>query len=270
MPSSDKAIAHARSAAQTERIDKDSSPESAARIALMDELYRRYHGSTGSLRGRRRNLRFLRKKYSWLAVVGGARVFKRLVDILAAGAGLLVLSPLFLLVALAIKCTDGGPVFYCQKRVGQWGREFLFPKFRSMYVDADKRWSELAAANDHAESITLKIKNDPRVTPVGRIIRRLSIDELPQLWCVLKGDMTLVGPRPALPKEVAQYTLEDRRRLDAVPGLTCFWQVEGRGDIPFDQQLQLDVQYIESHSLWVDLKLLLKTIPAVFTGRGAY
>ena len=124
--------------------------------------------------------------------------------------------------------------------------------------------------NDHDESITFKMKRDPRVTWIGRIIRKLSLDELPQLWCVLKGEMSLVGPRPPVPSEVAQYTLADRRRLEAVPGLTCIWQVSGRGDIPFDQQVQLDVQYIESQSLWLDIKLLFRTVPAVLFGRGAY
>jgi lipopolysaccharide/colanic/teichoic acid biosynthesis glycosyltransferase len=114
------------------------------------------------------------------------------------------------------------------------------------------------------------MKNDPRVTWIGRIIRKFSIDELPQLWCVLIGDMSLVGPRPPVPREVALYTLKDRRRLESTPGLTCIWQVSGRGDIPFPQQVELDVEYIESQSLWLDLKILLKTVPAVLTGKGAY
>lgn len=251
-------------------VSQEAAATATSRIALTDELYRRYHVPARSLRGRLRNLRFLRKKYSWILVVGGVRAIKRGLDIVAAAAGLVLLSPFLVVAAIAIKCTDGGPVFYVRKRVGQYGREFDFPKFRSMHVNADKRWAELAEQNDHGESVTLKLKNDPRMTPVGRILRRLSIDELPQLWCVLKGDMTLVGPRPALPEEVAKYTLADRRRLDVVPGLTCFWQVEGRGDIPFDKQVQLDVQYIQSQSLLLDLRLLLRTIPAVLTGRGAY
>jgi lipopolysaccharide/colanic/teichoic acid biosynthesis glycosyltransferase len=114
------------------------------------------------------------------------------------------------------------------------------------------------------------MKKDPRITWIGRIIRKLSIDELPQLWCVLKGDMALVGPRPPLPREVALYSLSDRRRLDVLPGLTCIWQVEGRGDIPFPEQVEMDVRYIESQSLWFDIVLLLKTVPAVLTGKGAY
>ena len=124
--------------------------------------------------------------------------------------------------------------------------------------------------NEHGQSVTFKMKKDPRITWIGRIIRRTSIDELPQLWCVLKGDMSLVGPRPPVPREVALYTLQDRRRLDVIPGLTCIWQVEGRGDIPFDEQVQMDMAYIESQSFWFDIKLLLKTVPAVLTGKGAY
>jgi lipopolysaccharide/colanic/teichoic acid biosynthesis glycosyltransferase len=139
-----------------------------------------------------------------------------------------------------------------------------------MVPDADKIAHSLAEQNHHGVSITFKMKRDPRVTLVGRIIRRFSIDELPQLWCVLTGEMTLVGPRPALPREVIKYSLAERRRLDVKPGLTCSWQVNGRGDLPFDQQWKLDVDYIESRNLTVDLKLLIQTVPAVLLGRGAY
>jgi lipopolysaccharide/colanic/teichoic acid biosynthesis glycosyltransferase len=155
-------------------------------------------------------------------------------------------------------------------RVGQWGREFRFPKFRSMVLDAEKRKQDLLGVNQHGEGITFKMKRDPRITRTGAILRKLSIDELPQLWCVLKGDMSLVGPRPPVPSEVARYTLADRRRLDIKPGLTCIWQVSGRSELAFDKQVNLDVQYIDSHSLWLDIALLLKTIPAILTGRGAY
>jgi len=137
-------------------------------------------------------------------------------------------------------------------------------------MNAEKLKDALLAQSDLKDSVTFKMKRDPRVTWIGRIIRKFSIDELPQLWCVLKGDMTLVGPRPPVPREVAAYTLADRRRLDVTPGLTCFWQVSGRSDIAFPQQVQLDVQYIESQSLWVDFVVLLKTIPAVLLGKGAY
>lgn len=195
---------------------------------------------------------------------------KRGADILVASMALVVLSPLLMLVALAIKLTDKGPVLFWQTRIGRQGRPFAFPKFRSMVVNAAKLKDSLVSENDHGQSVTFKMKNDPRVTTIGAIIRRLSIDELPQLWCVLTGQMTLVGPRPPVPREVDQYTLSDRRRLEAIPGLTCIWQVSGRGDIPFEGQVDLDVEYIQSRSVLLDMSLLLRTIPAVVSGRGAY
>jgi lipopolysaccharide/colanic/teichoic acid biosynthesis glycosyltransferase len=217
-----------------------------------------------------KRLRFLRKKYSWIAACGGARVVKRVLDVVVAGTMLALLAPLLAVVAVLIKLTDGGPVLFWQKRVGRWGREFPFPKFRSMVPNADRLKDALLAQNDHKEGVTFKMRDDPRLTWVGRIIRKLSIDELPQLWCVLRGEMTLVGPRPPVPREVAQYTLAQRRRLDVTPGLTCIWQVSGRSTIPFPRQVELDVQYIESQSLWLDLQLLARTVPAVLLGRGAF
>jgi len=203
-------------------------------------------------------------------VCGGAQVLKRILDIAVAVTMLALLAPLLALVAVLVKLTDGGPVLFWQTRVGRWGREFPFPKFRSMVPNADRLVEGLLAQNDHKEGVTFKMRKDPRLTWIGRIIRKLSIDELPQLWCVLKGEMTLVGPRPPVPREVAQYTLEQRRRLDVTPGLTCTWQVSGRSNIPFPRQVELDVQYIESQSLWLDLKLLAQTVPAVLLGRGAF
>jgi lipopolysaccharide/colanic/teichoic acid biosynthesis glycosyltransferase len=203
-------------------------------------------------------------------VVGGAQILKRAIDIIVAATTLLCLSPLFFVVAILIKLTDDGPVLFWQTRVGRWGSEFDFPKFRSMVIQAEDLKDSILAQNDHQQSITFKMKQDPRVTKIGRIIRKLSIDELPQLWLVLHGEMSLVGPRPPVPAEVAKYTLADRRRLDVTPGLTCLWQVSGRGDIPFEEQVKLDVQYIASQNLWLDLKLLIKTIPAVLLGKGAY
>jgi exopolysaccharide biosynthesis polyprenyl glycosylphosphotransferase len=239
------------------------------RLQLMDELYQRYGGDSG-LTTLSNRVRFWRKKYAWSIVVSGAKMLKRIIDILAAGLMLIALSPLFLAVAVAIKLTDSGPVLFWQSRVGKWGREFPFPKFRSMVIDAEQLKESILDQSHHEDSVTFKMKKDPRVTWIGRIIRKVSIDELPQLWNVLKGDMSLVGPRPPVPKEVELYTLSDRRRLDIIPGITCIWQVSGRGDIPFDEQVQLDVQYIESQSFWMDIKILLKTIPAVLTGKGAY
>ncbi|MEO8129057.1 MAG: sugar transferase [Bryobacteraceae bacterium] len=233
---------------------------------LVDELLSRYGDNPGS----RRLLRFWWKKHAWSAVVSGARGVKRGIDIVAAGGALLCLWPLFAAVAICIKLIDRGPVFFWQTRVGLWGREFRFPKFRSMVINAEVLKDKLLTQSHHTGSVTFKMRNDPRVTWIGRIIRKLSIDELPQLWCVLCGDMSLVGPRPPLPREVANYTLADRRRLEVTPGLTCIWQVSGRGDIPFPQQVELDRQYIESQSIWLDIRLLLETIPAVLWGKGAY
>ncbi|MEY4760556.1 MAG: hypothetical protein RLZZ200_412 [Pseudomonadota bacterium] len=212
----------------------------------------------------------LRRLY-WRCERRTGYILKRSLDILAGTSALLVASPLLLLVALLVKLTDGGPILFWQTRVGKWGRTFRFPKFRSMVVNAEALRVKLEQANQHGgEGITFKMKRDPRITWIGRIIRKFSIDELPQLWCVIRGDMSLVGPRPALVSEVARYDLDNRRRLDATPGLTCTWQVSGRSEIPFEEQCRLDVEYIEEQSLTADIKLLLKTIPAVITGRGAY
>lgn len=240
------------------------------RIVLMEELYQRYGTGTTGTGLMLRNFRFWRKKYAWLLVVGGATLIKRLVDIFGSLFLLMALSPLFLLVAILIKLTDRGPILFWQKRVGRWGREFDFPKFRSMVLNAEKLKDQLMAMNDHKNSITFKMKKDPRITWIGRFIRKGSIDELPQLWCVLKGQMSLVGPRPPVPREVEKYSLVQRRRLDVKPGLTSIWAVSGRGDIDFLQQCKLDVDYIESQSFWLDIKLLFLTVPAVLFGKGAY
>ncbi len=196
--------------------------------------------------------------------------FKRTLDLLAVGAALLLLSPLFVLMALAIKLEDGGPVLYWQKRVGLNGRVFAFPKFRSMRTDSDAVRQQIEHQNQHGNSLTFKMKNDPRITRVGKLLRRTSMDELPQLLCVLQGDMTLVGPRPPMVSEVERYTLADRRRLSVTPGLTCIWQVSGRSDIPFPKQAAMDVDYIRERSIALDLRLLFATVPAVLFGRGAY
>ena len=201
---------------------------------------------------------------------GSYRVAKRTLDVVASAAALVIFSPVLLLIALAIKLTDNGPVLFWQRRVGMFGEIFDFPKFRSMVVDADKIVDKLAAHNHHGDSITFKIKRDPRVTKIGFLLRRFSLDEVPQLWCVLRGQMSLVGPRPALPREVQWYTQEQRRRLGVRPGLTCIWQVSGRADVPFERQVEMDVEYVEKHNFWLDLRLVASTVPAVITGRGAY
>lgn len=195
---------------------------------------------------------------------------KRGLDILGATVGLLLASPVLILAALAVRLTSPGKIFFAQERVGRGGRSFRMFKFRSMRVGADAEKAQLAALNECKDGPIFKIRRDPRITAVGRLLRKLSIDELPQLWNVLRGDMSLVGPRPAVPQEVAQYTARQRQRLMATPGLTCFWQVMGRSDLSFEKQVELDIRYIESRNIWLDIKLLVLTIPAVITGRGAY
>lgn len=213
----------------------------------------------------------LRAQVAWRWRTRRLSFVKRGCDIAVTVVALVLLAPLLALVALAIKLHDGGPVLFWQRRVGRHGVVFDFPKFRSMCVDAEARLAAIAAQNQHGHAgVTFKMKRDPRVTPIGRLIRRTSIDELPQLWCVLRGQMSLVGPRPALVTEVERYRLEDLERLDVVPGLTCIWQVNGRGEVPFEQQVEMDLDYIRQRSIGTDLKLLAKTVPAVVGGRGAY
>jgi lipopolysaccharide/colanic/teichoic acid biosynthesis glycosyltransferase len=198
-------------------------------------------------------------------------LFKRTLDILVSGTALFLLSPLLFVIAAIIKLSDGGPILFWQDRVGRHGDIFPFPKFRSMRIDAEQLKDKLLAGNQHGkDGVTFKMKRDPRITPVGRIIRRFSLDELPQLWCVLNGNMTLVGPRPAVPREVRAYRSADRRRLEVTPGLTCIWQVSGRSEVPFPQQVEMDCEYIHNQSLVKDLLLLIKTLPAVISGKGAY
>lgn len=232
---------------------------------LLDTLYNTY--AVGGLRSR---LYFLHKKLAWRTVVAATEFAKRGMDIVIAGSMLILLAPLFGIVALLIYKESPGPVFFSQYRVGRWGKLFRMYKFRSMVINAEKLLEKLKEQNESSAGVIFKMKKDPRITKIGAFIRKTSIDELPQLWNVLKGDMSLVGPRPAIPGEVAEYSLDDRRRLDAVPGITCIWQVSGRSNIDFKGQVRLDAQYIESRSFWFDIKLLLKTIPAVLFGKGAY
>ena len=210
-------------------------------------------------------------KWMWRLHTRKFPALKRAIDLFAVIPAVLLLSPLFMLVALAIWLQDRGPVLFWQKRVGRDGKEFDFPKFRSMRTDAEAVRSALLATNQHgSQGVTFKMKRDPRITLVGRWIRRTSIDELPQLWCVLKGQMSLVGPRPPLPSEVARYTMGQRQRLSVTPGLTCIWQVSGRSEIPFPQQVEMDIAYIRRQTVGNDIKLIAKTLPAVVRGRGAY
>lgn len=194
---------------------------------------------------------------------------KRVFDIVLAALILLLASPVLLIAALLVKLTSRGPIIFKQVRVGQGGRHFWCYKFRSMCADAESKKAELLALNE-ASGPVFKIKNDPRVTPVGRILRKFSIDELPQLFNVLKGDMSLVGPRPPLPSEVDSYPDYLKQRLAVVPGLTCLWQIMGRSSISFERWMELDLLYIEQMSFRNDVIILLKTIPAVLTGSGAH
>jgi exopolysaccharide biosynthesis polyprenyl glycosylphosphotransferase len=196
-----------------------------------------------------------------------ARVVKRMLDIVASASALWVLAPLLSVTAVLVKLTSKGPVFFRQMRVGQHGRTFNILKFRSMVSGAEGLQKALEQQNEQTGPV-FKIKKDPRITPLGRILRKYSIDELPQLINVLRGDMTLVGPRPPVPKEVAQYEPWQLRRLSVVPGLTCIWQVSGRNEIAFRDWMYLDLRYIDHWSLGQDLNLLLKTVPTVVAGRG--
>ncbi len=197
-----------------------------------------------------------------------ALLVKRAVDIAGATLALAVLSPLMLVAACAVRLTSAGPAIFSQQRLGRNGRLFELLKFRSMYRDAESRKAELAHRNEVSGPV-FKIRRDPRITPLGRWLRRFSIDELPQLWNVLRGDMSLVGPRPPLADEVKRYARWQKRRLSMKPGITCLWQVNGRSHVPFEEWMRLDLEYIDNWSLALDLKILLRTVPAVVLARGA-
>ncbi|MHB1193074.1 MAG: sugar transferase [Longimicrobiales bacterium] len=199
-----------------------------------------------------------------------AQRMKRAFDVVVAGGSLLLLLPLLVAVALAILLTSGRPIFYSCEYIGHRGRRFVLYKFRTMVPNADAMKAELAHLN-HVTGPAFKIRDDPRITGVGRFLRRYSVDELPQLWNVLRGDMSLVGPRPPLPNEWNEFKPWHRGKLAVVPGITCFWQVEGRSDITdFDEWATLDLRYIRDWNLLSDVVILLRTIPAVLRGHGAY
>jgi len=195
---------------------------------------------------------------------------KRFLDITVSLVALILISPLLILVAILIRLESKGSVIFQQTRIGLNGVPFTMLKFRSMSCDAQSQRAALEQNNEMSSYVTFKIKRDPRITRIGALIRKTSIDELPQLINVIKGDMSLVGPRPPLSSEVNKYSRADRSRLAVVPGITCLWQISGRSEIPFEQQVKLDIQYIEKQSMWFDLFILLKTIPAVIKARGAY
>jgi exopolysaccharide biosynthesis polyprenyl glycosylphosphotransferase len=194
---------------------------------------------------------------------------KRAFDFVVALALLLLLAPVLVAIAIAIKLDSRGPIIFRQTRCGKDGRPFTFLKFRGMVADAEERKAELEALNE-ADGPLFKIRNDPRVTRVGQFLRRTSLDELPQLWNIVRGDMSLVGPRPAIPSEVARYGPWHRNRLLVIGGLTGMWQVSGRSELSFDEMVQLDLDYIAQWSLWLDLRILLRTIGTVVSTRGAY
>ena len=195
-------------------------------------------------------------------------ICKRAIDIIGAISGLLLLSPVIVIVACAIKFTSKGPIFFSQKRVGKNGELFDMYKFRSMVVNAEELKEKLEQQNERYGPM-FKMKDDPRVTKVGRFIRKTSLDELPQLWNVLKGDMSLVGPRPSLPKEVAQFEKWMYKRLSVKPGLTCFWQVSGRNNIDFEDWMKLDIKYVDERNIWIDIKLIFKTVLVLFGDKNA-
>lgn len=199
----------------------------------------------------------------------GYEFFKRLFDVIASMIGLVLLSPIFLIVAIAIKCDDGGPVFYDQIRIGKKGKSFRMYKFRSMRVNAE---NEIENLKDHSEvdGAMFKMKNDPRVTRVGKFIRKTSIDEFPQLVNVLLGQMSIVGPRPPLPREVVKYTDYDKQRLYVKPGCTGLWQVTARNSVGFKEMVNIDLEYIQNRSIWLDLKIIFKTIKVIFVPNEAY
>lgn len=195
-------------------------------------------------------------------------ICKRGIDIIGAGSGLILLSPVIAIVACAVKFTSKGPIFFSQKRVGKNGQLFDMYKFRSMVVNAEELKEKLANQNEMSGPM-FKMKDDPRVTKVGKFIRKTSLDELPQLWNVLKGDMSLVGPRPSLPKEVKQFEKWMYKRLTVKPGLTCYWQVSGRNNIDFEDWMKLDISYVEDRNFWIDIKLIFKTVFVLFGDKNA-
>lgn len=199
----------------------------------------------------------------------GYRITKRVFDVIASLLGLVILSPVFLVLAICIKLDDGGPVFYSQERIGKNGKPFKMYKFRSMRVNADKELEEIARQNE-VDGAMFKIKNDPRITRIGKFIRKTSIDEFPQLVNVLLGQMSIVGPRPPLPREVVEYTNYDKQRLYVSPGCTGLWQVTVRNSVGFDEMVNIDLHYIQRRSVFLDLKIIIKTIKVIFVPNDAY
>ena len=204
------------------------------------------------------------------AASAAGQVVRRAFDVAVASTGLALTSPILVCAGIAVKASSPGPMFFRQVRVGRGGRHFAIYKFRSMYADAEQRRAQLESQNESRGGVTFKVKRDPRITPVGRVLRKFSIDELPQLLNVLDGSMTVFGPRPPIPSEIAKYGPRERRRLEVTPGLTCFWQVQGRSDLSFDEQVSLDIAFIDTATVKDEVRILAKTLPAVLSGKGAY
>lgn len=204
--------------------------------------------------------------------VNGGKIYcilKRFFDIIFSSIAIVVLFPLMLVVSIVIYLSDKGSPFFVQERYTEKGKVFKMYKFRSMYVDAEKRFNEVAHLNEMAGNVAFKSKDDPRITKIGKFIRKTSIDELPQLFNIIKGDMSIVGPRPPITREVVKYTPYQMNRLLVKGGLTCFWQCGGRSNLSFDEQVELDIQYIQQRSLWLDFKLIFKTVQTVLNMDGA-
>jgi exopolysaccharide biosynthesis polyprenyl glycosylphosphotransferase len=238
----------------------------------LDTLVPRPRTRTGNgspSRPRKRDLGTVIAEIDIVPRTRAARLAKRTLDVVGSLLGLLLLSPLFLLCALAVKLTSRGPALFVQSRCGLGGAPFKFYKFRTMVEDAEARKAALAHLNEMSGPV-FKIQRDPRITRVGGILRKLSLDELPQLWNVLRGDMSLVGPRPPTVDEVEQYSKRQAQRLSVMPGLTGLWQVSGRNEIAdFDKWIELDLEYAQKWSVWLDLRILLKTVVVVLLARGA-
>ena len=223
---------------------------------LVRELSSRAHGN------KRRSLRLM----AWKFTVQMSYIVKRFTDIVVSALAMVVLSPLFLLIAIAVKATSRGPVIFTQIRVGRYGRHFKFYKFRSMVQNAESQKETLQAQNESADGVIFKMKEDPRITKVGRFIRQYSIDELPQLINILKGDCSIVGPRAIVPTK--EFNEHEKQRHIVQPGLTCYWQTMGRTAIPWEEWVELDLDYIQDMSLLTDAKLIADTLPVVFSGSG--
>lgn len=254
-------------------FDEDGAVEvSLAEPGTADSRIDLDPGITIDLRGPEPVVELSPRREEASGLLGASRsqlAFKRAIDIAGASVALVLLSPVLVTTALAIKLTSRGPVFYVSDRVGKEGEVFRFLKFRTMHVEADRAKGELIDLNE-VDGPVFKIKDDPRITRLGRLLRRSSIDELPQLFHVLSGRMSLVGPRPPIPEEVEQYSDYEMGRLSVKPGLTCLWQVNGRSTLDFDTWVKLDLEYINTWTIPTDLLILVRTVPAVLSGRGAF